>query len=167
MASANQHCDLTKKDRGIWLIGGTLETITGSKLRSNRQVLQHFFHLLNTKSKTISASAIATMTKIVQFWDNVRIPVRKDCDIIAKIKKLHSTWSAVKKNASRQTDTKKEKERQFIGSLDHRFDIALAEALNIIQLPEDKDFLQVQREKGIRGCMGAVDMGLSRKVARG
>ena len=148
VASANQRCDLAKKDRGIWMIGRTLETITGSKLPSNRQVLQHFFHLHKTKSKTISASVTATMTEIVQFWDKARIPVRKDCNIIAKIKKLHSTWIAVKKNASRRADTQKEKERQFIGSLDDLFDIAHAEALNIIQLPEDKDFLQAQRKKG-------------------
>ena len=33
------------KSRGIWLVGSTLSSITGSKLPSNRQVLARFFDL--------------------------------------------------------------------------------------------------------------------------
>jgi len=33
------------KDRGVWLIGEPRSEITGSKLLSNRQVLDRFFHL--------------------------------------------------------------------------------------------------------------------------
>ncbi len=163
---ASGHCELPKKDRGIWLVGGTVEKITGSKLPSNQQVLQRFFHLHNTESQTISASATATMKEVVQFWYKARIPIRKDCHIIAKIKDLHSAWVGIKKNASRKTDTQKEKERQFTESLPDLFDIAHAEALAMIQLPEDRKFLEAQREKGRRGCMGSVDMVLDRKEQR-
>ena len=52
------------------------------------------------------------------------------------------------KNASRRTDTQKEIEQQFNGNMDDLFDIARAEALNIIQLHKDKDFLEAQREGG-------------------
>jgi hypothetical protein len=160
---ASGSCDLPKNDRGIWLVGGTLVTITGSKLPSNQQVLQHFFHLHKVESQTISASATATMKEVAQFWDKARIPIRKDCHIIAKIKDLHLAWIGIKKNASRRTDTQKEKERQFTENLQDLFDIAHAEALTMIKLPEDREFLQAQREKGRRGSMGPVDMVLARK----
>lgn len=152
--------------RGVWLVGGTLETITGSKLPSNQQVLQRFFHLHNIESLTLSASATATMKEVIQFWDKARIPYRKDCHIIAKIKDLHSTWVGIKKNASRKTDTQKDKEQQFTDSLHDLFDIAHAEALSLIKIQEDREFLMAQREKGRRGSMGPVDMVLAKKEER-
>lgn len=156
-----------KKDRdSIWLVGGTLETITGSKLPSNQQVLQRFMHLHKVESQTISASATAVMKEVVQFWDKARIPIRQDFHIIAKVKNLHSAWIGIKKNASRRTDTQKEKERQFTESFHDLFDIAHAAALTMIKLPEDREFLQAQREKGRRGSMGSVDMVLARKEER-
>lgn len=158
--------ELLKKDRGIWLVGGTVEKITGSKLPSNQQVLQRFFHLHKTESQTITASATVTMKEVVQFWHKARIPVRKECHIIAKIKDLHSAWIGIRKNASRRTDTQKEKEHQFTESLTDLFDVAHAEALTMMQVPEDIKFLEAQREKGRRGCMGPVDMVLTRKEQR-
>ncbi len=163
---ASSSYDMHKKDRGIWLVGGTNETITGCKLPSNQQVLQHFFHLHNDQSQTISASAEATMEKVIQFWEKARIPVRKNCHIVAKIKDLHSAWISLKKNASRRSNTQMEKERQFTESLPNLFDIAHAEALTMITLPEDRAFLLAQREKGRRGSMGPVDMVLAQKEER-
>jgi len=163
---AGASCGLPKKDRGIWLVGGTVATITGCKLPSNQQVLQRFFHLHKKESQTVTTSATTTMREVVQFWHKARIPVRKDCHIISKIKDLHSSWIRIKKNASRRTDTQKEKERQFREGLPDLFDIAHADALSLIKLPEDREFLQAQRERGRRGSMGPVDMVLARKEER-
>ena len=63
-------------------------------------------------------------------------------------------------------NSQKEIEQHFSGNLDDLFDIAYAESLNITQLPENKDFLQAQRKKGRRGCIGAVNMVLSRKESK-
>jgi len=43
---------------------------------------------------------------------------------------------------------------------DDLFDVALADASSLIKIPEDKDFLLAQREKGRRGCLGGTDMKL-------
>ena len=157
---------LPKTSRGVWLIGGTIDAITGSKLPSNQQVLQRFFHLHKIEQQTISVSATETMKEVLQFWYKARIPVRKDCHIITKIKDLHLKWTKIKKNAYRRTDTQKEKEQQFTDSLTDLFDIAHSDALTMIQLPEDREFLKAQREKGRHGCMGPVDMTLARKEER-
>ena len=141
------NCDLPKNNRGIWLVVGTLTTITGIKLPSNQQVLQRFFHLHKVESQTISASATATMQEVTQFSKKACIPIRKNCHIIATIEDLHLAWIGMKKNASHRTDTQKEKERQFTENLHDFFDIAHAVSLTMIKLPEDRQFLQAQREK--------------------
>ena len=50
--------------------------------------------------------------------------------------------------------------------LDDLFDVAHAQAMTIIKIEEDKEFLLAQREKGRRGCLGAIDMKLAKKEDR-
>jgi len=54
MASISTAANSYIKDRGIWLIGGTLESITGYKLPSNQQVLRLFFYLHSIEKKNYS-----------------------------------------------------------------------------------------------------------------
>jgi hypothetical protein len=49
------------------------------------------------------------------------------------------------------------KVNHFVYNLDDLFDVAHANAMNLIKLQEDKEFLKTQREKGRRGSMGALD----------
>ena len=72
----------------------------------------------------------------------------------------------MKKNANRKTETQQKNETEFVDDLDNLFDIAHLDALNIIKIQEDKDFLLAEREKGCRGCMGSVDMTLTSKEIR-
>jgi len=155
-----------KKQRGAWLLGGTLECLTGSKLPSNHQVLCRFLHLHTKEHKTIPNSAAATANEVLQFWLKARIPTRKECHIISKIRDLHGQWMSLKKNKSRRTDTQQGKEDAFVGNLQDLFDVAHADALTLIPLEEDKQFLLAQREKGRRGCMGPVDAKLAKREER-
>jgi hypothetical protein len=155
-----------KKSRGIWLVGGTLDSITGSKLPSNGQVLGRFFKLHQHENKTIQVSAMETAREVFSFWNRARIPTRLECHVINKIKELHSVWQGLKKNASRTTETQKGKEKAFIDTLGDLFDIAHADALTLITIIEDRDFLLAQRDKGRRGTMGPLDTTLARQEAR-
>jgi hypothetical protein len=58
---------------------------------------------------------------------------------------------------NRQTETQTIKVNNFVNNLDDLFDIAHANAIHLIKLQEDKEFLKAQREKGRRGYMGALD----------
>lgn len=149
------------KDRGIWLVGGTLTEITGSKLPSNRQVLARFFHVHLNEKETVQQSATKTARELLQFWAKARIPTQKDYNIIVKIKELHCRWQAIKKNAGRRTESQTRNEDTFCETLDDLFDVAHANALTTIKIDEDRQFLQAQREKGRRGCMGSVDKKLT------
>ena len=59
-----------------------------------------------------------------------------------------------------------EKEHVFEKSLNGLFDIAHQNALELIKIPEDREFLLAQREEGRRGKMGSVDLNLARKEQR-
>lgn len=158
--------EVKKKDRGVWLVGGTIEQITGSKLPSNKQVLRRFFHCHCKEKKTIQDSATETTREILDFWEKARIPTRQECHIINKIKQLHSTWQGLKKAASRRTEVQQGKEDAFVQTFDDLFDVAHADALTLIKIEEDRQFLLFQREKGRKGCMGSVDTKLAKQEVR-
>ena len=157
---------LKKKDRSVWLVGGTIEQITGSKLPSNKLVLRRFFHHHIKNKKTIQDSATETAREVSVFWEKARIPTRQECHIINKIKQLHSTWQGLKKSASRRTEVQQGKEDSFVQTFDDLFDVAHANALILIKIEEDRQFLLAQREKGRRGCMGPVDTKLAKQEVR-
>lgn len=154
------------KDRGVWLVGGTLESITGSKLPSNQQVLGRFFYLHLHEKKTIQISATITAREICTFWAKAKIPIQKECHIIDKIKKIHCKWLNLKKSSLRRTPHQKEIESVFVDDFNNLFDIAHKDALTLITIVEDKQFLLAQREKGRRGCMSSVDTELLKKEDR-
>ncbi|GBM90827.1 hypothetical protein AVEN_3075-1 [Araneus ventricosus] len=54
----------------------------------------------------------------------------------------------------------------FISDLNNLFDIAHANALEIINIEEDRKLLLSQREPGRRGCLMGVDMKLAKREER-
>src|SRR6218665_1649809 len=82
---------------------------------------------------------------------------RQDYNIVVKLKDLHGKWKVLKKDSSNMSGNQRSKETAFVDSLDDLFDVAHAEAMKLINIEEDRKFLEAQREKGRRGCIGAVD----------
>ncbi|GBM45488.1 hypothetical protein AVEN_210221-1 [Araneus ventricosus] len=70
------------------------------------------------------------------------------------------------KSACRRSETQEENERNFISDLNNLFDIAHANALEIIKIEEDRKFLLSQRERGRRGYLMGIDMKLAKRVER-
>jgi len=60
----------------------------------------------------------------------------------------------------------KKKNEQFISTLNDLFDIAQADALNIMKIEEDRSFLISQRQKNRPGSMLGVDLKITRKEER-
>lgn len=149
------------RQKNVYLIKKIEEDLLGSKLPSNCQVLSHFLFL--HKNLTIKQSSIVILNKLEIFWNRANIPIRDRSHIAKKIVALFRKWKNLKKNANRQSATQKSKEQVFKESLDDLFDIAHANALDIITIQEDKEFLLAQREKGRRGSMSSVDTVLLRK----
>lgn len=155
------------KDRGFWMVGGGIEEIAGSKLPSNRQTLCRFLQLHSTSKKNLIHDKVRCVSnEIMKFWERARIPTKRVDHVNAKIKKLHSQWLDLKRHSSRSTKQQRTKENKFHDSLDDLFDIAHENALNIITIGEDKEFLLAQREKGRRGTMGSIDTKLTKREMR-
>jgi len=75
-------------------------------------------------------------------------------------------WRQLQKSSKSNSEGKKRRETSFLYMLDDLFDIAHANALDLIQIQEDKEFLISQRQKGRPGSMVGRDMCLARREER-
>ncbi|KAL4126442.1 hypothetical protein QTP88_010664 [Uroleucon formosanum] len=82
------------------------------------------------------------------FWQKARIPTRTEQKCIKKLEDLYQEWRNLQKLEHRKSEIQMHKNAQFISKLDDLFDIAHADALNLIYIEEDRAFLVAQRQKG-------------------
>ena len=109
---------------------------------------------------------MTTAREISQFWDKAKIPTYKECHIIGKNQILHSAWQNLKKNAARKGNAQRKKDAAFVGMLDDLIDVAHADALILLKIAEDREFLIAQREKGRSGNMSSTDTTLAKQEQR-
>lgn len=141
----------------IYLIGNDFHQIIGSKLPSNLEVLKVLFYNLRKVKLCLRQSASLVVKEVLVFWEKARIPVKDVQRCIDKLEKLYNNWRDLQKHASRQNQNQKNKEQAFIDEFDNLFDISHSNALQIICLEEDKNFLISQRKKGRPGYMAGID----------
>jgi len=147
----------TRSREDVYLIGNYVEDIKGSKLPSNHQALGYFLRLHHKENKTVREAANETIDKIEEFWKRAFIPVHYKQHSVKKLETLFMQWKGLKKNSSRKTETQKKNEEQFTECFNDLFDIAHANAMDLMNIQEDKDFLMAQRKKGRQGAMSSVD----------
>lgn len=80
--------------------------------------------------------------------------------MLKKLMKLYEEHRNIQKSAK----AAKQHSKQFISKIEDLFDIASANAMEIMKIEEDKQFLT--REKGRRGCMAGVDTSLFAREKR-
>uniref|UniRef100_A0A2S2RA28 Uncharacterized protein n=1 Tax=Sipha flava TaxID=143950 RepID=A0A2S2RA28_9HEMI len=151
---------------GIFLVGDVQHPINGSKLPSNGQVLAVLFYNIREVKLTINESANLAVHECVIFWEKARIPTKSLPNCVKKLVDLHQVWRGLQKNAKKTQDVFKQHQQAFTDSLNNLFDIAHADALQLIKIEEDKIFLKHQREPGRVGYLGGVDKKLSDKEKR-
>ena len=156
----------TRSKTEVYLLGSIEQSITGSKLPSKKQVLQVFLYHHMEQKKTKSDAAMETMKLVEDFWERARIPTQKPQRVKENIIRLYEQWVALKKNKNRTTATQKANEQKFVNSLINLFDIAHANAMSMITLEEDREFLSAQRLEGRQGSMISKDMSLSQQESR-
>lgn len=157
---------LRSDNKSIFLVGDVNYQITGAKLPSNRQVLAVLFYNIREVKLTVSESANLVIRECIIFWEKARIPTRALPNCVKKLVDLHHTWRELQKNSKKSNDIYKRREEDFQISLDNLFDIAHADALQLMKIEEDKIFLQNQREPGRPGCLAGVDKKLAKKKKR-
>ncbi|GBL91888.1 hypothetical protein AVEN_172798-1 [Araneus ventricosus] len=74
-----------------------------------------------------------------------------------KLVNVYQVWRDLQENAKKLQDVFKRRQQEFLSNLDNLFDIAHADALQLMKIEEDRLFLQRQREPGRPGHLGGVD----------
>jgi hypothetical protein len=157
---------VTRAASAIWLVGGIEENFRSSKLPSRGEVLKVLFNFREPKQMSLKDSVDATTELLLPIWNKARIPTKASAHVVEHIRKLHGEWQGLKKHFNRTSATNLSNQQMFQESLDDLFDIAHRDAMSIITIDEDREFLQAQREKGRRGTMGGVDRNLVRQEER-
>ena len=99
------------------------------------------------------------------FWKNARIPTQRKDHIAEKVTKLFTEWANLKKNKENKKKRSSqliENENNFNKRLDNLFDVAHKNAMELIQIEEDRQFLLYQRD-GRQGRMGTIDKNYFKK----
>jgi len=139
---------MLRRDANIFLIGSVSTQILGSKLPSNRQVLSVLFYNIRCVKLNVRESANLTVRECIIFWEKTRIPTRAVQHCVSKLINLYDKWRSLQKNSKKIKRIYRQKEKKFTKDLDNLFDIAHSNALNMIKIEEDKQFLINQRQHG-------------------
>ena len=132
--------DSTRSKTIVYLLGSSTKVLTGGKLPSLRQVLGLFIHYHKENCRTVREVSTFAIEKASEFWNKARIPTRAPQHCQAKLEAEFETWRLLKKNAKRTSAAQKAKESAFSSKMDILFDIAHADALDTIKIPEDREF---------------------------
>lgn len=141
----------------IFLVGNVSNQIVGSKLPSIKQALSVLFYNMRVVKLNLHESSKLVIREIVIFWEKARIPVREEYHLIKKLESLYNEWRNLQKHETSKLVNNRKKEDLFVNKFDDIFDIAHADALSIIKIENDKQFLIAQRTKGRPGCMLGID----------
>ena len=152
----------TRKQHEIYLLGAVKDEFTGAKLLSVEDVLGVFFYRLKVVEETKHSAAKETIRQLFTYWSRARIPVRDEGRAIKKLEDLVMTWDNLKKNKNRKTETQKKNEEAFTAEFSNLFDISRGNALQMMDIEEDRQFLLAQREPGRRGSMVGLDKKLEK-----
>lgn len=147
----------------IFLVGTINNQITGSKLPSKRNCLSVLYYNMRNVHLNLNSSALLTIDECLIYWKKARIPNQDRDNCAKKLKKLYEELRNLEKNKTKIGNLYRLRKRQFEETLDDLFDIAHSNAMNLIKIDEDKEFLSLQRQKGRVGCMLGRDVKLAEK----
>lgn len=163
MSDVQKHTLRSEYD--VFLVGKMSVNIMGAKLPSIRQILKVLFYNTRIVKLTVDDSAKLAVEEAKIFWQKARIPTQR-IDRCIELKKIHKEWGTLLSNRGKTTDAQRMTEAKFSKKIDSLFDIASADALDVIRIESDKEFLKMQRQDGRPGCMLGVDVTLAAKEKR-
>lgn len=155
--------ELRSSKKEIFLIGDVKHQITGSKLPSNGQVLGVLFYNIREVNLSVNESANLTIRECIIYWEKARIPTKSLPNCVKKLISLYQVWRDLQKNAKKTQEVFEQRRQEFLSNLDNLFDIAHADALQLIKINEDRIFLEHQRKPGRPGHLAGVDKKLTEK----
>lgn len=156
-----------RSEQKIFLVGECESVILGAKLPSMKQVLQLLFYKMRHENLTLESSMKYTIGATIEFWKKAKIPTAQEKNCIKKLKNLYEEWRNLQKHSKTPNEKCRKNEAEFKDKIENFiFDIAAMDALGIMKMQEDKDFLLLQRNRGRPGSMYGADTVLTRKEKR-
>ena len=150
----------TRSTTDIWLIGQPIEALKTSVLISKREAMALFMNYKTNCKQTVKEALTSTAKDMLQVWEAAQIPTKLRKHVIEKLNSNYNEWLKLKKNKEnkkKQTQNLLHKQMEWKQNLDDIFNIAHADALNLIDIEEDKKFLILQRQPTRKGKMAGVD----------
>lgn len=156
----------TRSETEVWLVGQRVSEFIGTKLPSTKEVLSVFFHFKAIVQEQTRIAATKTADLLLTIWDQARIPTRKKQHVIEKIVNCFQQWQSLKKLKYTNRKPAQQKRQEWKESIADLFDIAHANAEQMITIKEDLEFLKAQRQKDRSGKIAVVDVMLTRAEKR-
>ncbi|GBO02496.1 hypothetical protein AVEN_201930-1 [Araneus ventricosus] len=157
ISEQNMAVEMRSSKKVIFLIREIEHQITGSKLPSNGQDLAVLFYNIREVNLTVNERSNLAIRECIIFWQKARMPTKSWPDCMRKLVNVYQVWRDLQKNARKLQDVFKRRQQEFVSNLDNFFDIAHADALQLMKIEEDRMFLQRQREPGRPGHLGGVN----------
>lgn len=121
------------------------QIVVNNKLPTIKQVLAVLFYNLKRLSNSLRDSANLAIDECLVFWKKARVPTKEHKKCVIKLESEYERWRKITRNATRRTETQIRNEQAYEESLDKLFDIASANALEVMVDEYDKEFLIWQR----------------------
>src|SRR6218665_3243481 len=106
--------------------------------------------------KSVRDSARFAVRKVLSLWNMAHIPTTIERNAVEKLEQLFDKWIKLKKSSRRVSITQTANEAAFQADADRLFDIAHADAMTLIKIPEDRLFL-TDPHTDRKGYMARVD----------
>src|SRR6218665_573081 len=132
-------------------VGQVAAKLPGVKLPTSHQVSSVFSHQHKMLKKSVTDSARFAVREVLSLWNMAHIPTTIERNAVEKLEQLFDKWIKLKKSSRQVSITQTANEAAFQADTDKLFDIAHADAVTLIKIPEDRLFLTDQRSdrKGI------------------
>ena len=132
----------TRLSDSVFLIGlRDLEPLTRmAQLSAIKQELQRFHQHLK-QAKSVRNAGHLTIEEVFVVWLKAAVPTAYERYVVEKLEQFHDEWLLLKKNKGRSSETQRYRELEFTKKFDILINIAHVNAISMIEIDEDRDFL--------------------------
>lgn len=149
--------ELRSKDK-LWLVDGlATDSFSDNKLPTREDVLKVLEWHSRRDPRDLQGVVRKTSLMLQVVWGRANIPMIDPTHLLKKVRQLREDYSSLKKSRSRESAKELEKRESFKAGLKQLFDVAHRDAMSLMTIQEDKDFLECQRKPGRQGKMAGVD----------
>lgn len=151
----------------VWLVDGlATDSFPDNKLPTREEVLKVLEWHSRRNPRDLQGVVRKTSLMLQVVWGRANIPMIDPTHLLKKVRQLRGDYSSLKKSRSRESAKELEKRESIKAGLKQLFDVAHRDAMSLMTIQEDKEFLEFQRKPGRQGKMARVDEKEGRRVKR-